>query len=522
MPQDRMLIIALWVAVAVGALVRLHVLPLGEDALARTFMTEDGYLMLTVARNLALGLGLSVSEGTIATNGVQPLATFLYAIPFVPFDGNKVAGVAGATLLGAAFSVAAFLAIRAFAKLLLADEAPSPWPLAVATLWFLGPLALFHGMNGLETGLYVALAAGTAVLFGRLCAGAAPYAPRDQVLLGVACGLLFLARIDGAFLVAALFAVRFVQVQATGRLTFAGAVREAVPPGLIALAFAAPWLIHNQILFGSIIPISGTAQSATASLGGNAPLVAAKLFETMFPPLPIPNALETVPAVQWIAGVAVAGVLGAFLWRCLRQGGPVAAVATAYTLYGAALVVYYGFFFGAPHFLSRYFAPLAPLLVTAAVWAGLQLAERIRTRRAAPAAALAAIALCAALTLRQIVPGVNDQGHFQVVDWVRANVSDETWVGAVQTGTLGYWHDRTVNLDGKVNPAALRARLEDGHVLRYVVEGPIDVLADWVGIAGWAALEAADFNRHFELLVEDHDRNLAVLVRRAGGTEQGG
>ena len=42
-------------------------------------MSEDGYLMQTVARNMAIGLGMSTAEGTIPTNGVQPLATFAYA-----------------------------------------------------------------------------------------------------------------------------------------------------------------------------------------------------------------------------------------------------------------------------------------------------------------------------------------------------------------------------------------------------------------------------------------------------------
>jgi hypothetical protein len=43
------------------------------------FMSEDGYLMQTVARNMAIGLGMSTADGTMPTNGVQPLATFLFA-----------------------------------------------------------------------------------------------------------------------------------------------------------------------------------------------------------------------------------------------------------------------------------------------------------------------------------------------------------------------------------------------------------------------------------------------------------
>jgi hypothetical protein len=80
---------------AAGVLYRLFPLAAGETALTRFFVTEDGYLMLTVARNLAIGYGLTVSDGTIATNGFQPLATFLFALPYWATGGDKVASLLG-------------------------------------------------------------------------------------------------------------------------------------------------------------------------------------------------------------------------------------------------------------------------------------------------------------------------------------------------------------------------------------------------------------------------------------------
>jgi hypothetical protein len=40
---------------------------------------EDGFYMLTVAWNLALGKGISYNMG-IATTGIQPLSTFIFLI----------------------------------------------------------------------------------------------------------------------------------------------------------------------------------------------------------------------------------------------------------------------------------------------------------------------------------------------------------------------------------------------------------------------------------------------------------
>lgn len=513
----RTLTLFLIVAAVLATLYRLAPIALGEDAMAQFFITEDGYLMLTVARNIAIGAGMSVSEGTIATNGVQPLATLLFALPYMATGGDKVSSLAGVIALMTAWSVGGFLAIRAFAaEVLRAHDADPFWPLLVAVLWFAGPLALAHSMNGLETGLYVMTVAATVTVFGLLMAKDAPYERRDQILLGALCGLTFLARIDGAFLVTAMFLVRFVQVQASGRLDFVGAVKEALPPGLISLAFAAPWLIHNQVLFGSVVPISGTAQSASAAFGVNLRTIAPNLFETMLPMLPIPNRLEPLGPVQVVTVAVLLAVLGAFLWRTLRRRDPFRFALIAYALYGVAIVIYYGLFFGAGHFVNRYFAPLAPLLVTAAVAVGLDAARALglAERRVPAIGGAAAVALCLVLLARLAVPGVKEQGHFQVVDWVRGNVPQQTWVGAVQTGTLGYWHERTINLDGKVNPAALRWRLERGHVLGYVVDSDIDYVVDWASVGRtWSERGYQPFDATFSLILIDPGSNLSVLQR---------
>jgi hypothetical protein len=202
----------------------------------------------------------------------------------------------------------------------------------------------------------------------------------------------------------------------------------------------------------------------------------------------------------------------------MRRGGPIVrALVIVYTLHGLALVVYYGLYFGAPHFMSRYLAALAPLLIVASLSVALDLGRWFVPRwptSVAAAYGFGGMLLAAILLGRLLLPGVSEQGHMQVVRWVEKNVSDATWVGAVQTGTLGYWHDRTINLDGKVNPEALAALRTEGHVLHYVVDSDIDYLADWEGIGGWLDRPEAEFPNAFELILRDPGQNLAVLKRR--------
>jgi hypothetical protein len=105
--------------------------------------------------------------------------------------------------------------------------------------------------------------------------------------------------------------------------------------------------------------------------------------------------------------------------------------------------------------------------------------------------------------------------HRPAVDWIARNVLEQQWVGAVQTGTVGYFHDRTINLDGKVNPLALHTLVRHGHVLDYVVDSDIDFIVDWAGMADW--IDRADlsprFAREFTVVLKDEQQNLGVLRR---------
>jgi hypothetical protein len=234
----------------------------------------------------------------------------------------------------------------------------------------------------------------------------------------------------------------------------------------------------------------------------------------MFPMLPVPGSIESLIPVQVVLWLIVLVIWGSFVWRIVREGHPMRLAVLGYSLFAVLQCVYYGTFFGAPHFLSRYLFPLSPLLVTAAVAQAAWLGARMRAPRLAEMAVAGAILLGVVTTARLLLPGHHDQGHFQVVDWVQENVPDEDWVSAVQTGTLGFWHDRTINLDGKVNPQALQALLTEGHFYTYVVSNPqIRWLADWYGMAAFDTEERAGFGDLFEVVVADEARNLAVLRR---------
>ena len=484
-------------------------------------MSEDGYLMQIVARNMALGLGMSTADGTMPTNGVQPLATFAYAGLHALAGGSKQLGIAYVTVFSVAVSVlGAWLCWRLGRAVLRGLPHAEPVAWIAAALWFASPLIVKHTMNGLETGVYYAAIAGVlAYYFSLDLTSKQALAGRQRGVLGLLLGVAFLARNDAVFLIAALLIAHALAGGAGVGGGFPRRAIDAVMAGGLSFVVALPWLVHNKLRFGSIVPISGKAESHAAAFGANLSIIPANLFESLMLYAPIPQSLEAAWPVLAAAALTILGC-GWFAWVVIGRSGVRGQRLCILTLlFGAMLGGYYGLFFGAAWFVSRYLSALTPIfavIVVYLVWSTLARQPFGRRSLSFGAAGLLglALAISVAFAARHYQSGVSN-GHRQVVEWVQGNVDDRVWVGAVQTGTLGYFHDRTLNLDGKVNPKALRAVVETGQVMTYVLdETPIEVLADWSGLAGWATTTAEPrFGKAFELVVDDKPGNLAVLRR---------
>lgn len=512
---------------ALGLISRLAPL-FSPPRLLRQFPTEDGYLMLTIARNIGIGNGMSTANGTIPTNGTQPLFTLIQAVGFWLVGGEKTPGVVIALILQIGFSLGAAALLFLLARAVLRGREQAKEIAALTTgLWYASAIVIPHSMNCLETGLYSLMVLLSVYVWYRH--------ERDRadtqlhlgfaLQLGVLLGLTFWARNDAVFLVAAIVGwhTLFGLIGPAPRSELPRRLGESFIMGLTSLVTVSPWLIYNKLNFGSIVPISGKAQSALAKFGNNVLELPSKLFEYASIILPIPSTLERVPLVLGVTALVAIAYLILLGWATVRLMQPQERIfCYVIATYGGLLVLYYGFLFGAPHFVSRYLFPLAPFfaLFTVAIVAG-----GIRrwsaggwVPRLLPYGSLVLLVLVLLLNLRIYKLGTTHE-HFQVVGWVDQNVDALTWVGAVQTGTLGFFHDRTINLDGKVNPQALDAMIKR-QIPTYVVEatfddqgGQIEYVADWVGIAGWMELEP--IKSHFELIVKDERQNLAVLQRRA-------
>ena len=150
--------------------------------------------------------------------------------------------------------------------------------------------------------------------------------------------------------------------------------------------------------------------------------------------------------------------------------------------------------------MERYLYPVSPFLAIAWAWALVALLARAEARVhawLAQAALAGVLALALAGNAHSYANGAA-HAHFQVVRWVDANVPDDVWVGARQSGTLGFFHDRTLGLDGK-----------RGALVDYILAKRPPYIAD--------RADAVDLMREprlaarYEVLVHDTEQNLDVL-----------
>jgi hypothetical protein len=490
-------------------------------------MTEDGYLMQTVARNMAIGLGMSSAEGRMATNGVQPLATFVFAALHYVAGGSKVGGIslimAASVLIGIA---TLYYGYRLGARALSGLRHGRELALISAALWFVGPRITAHSMNGLETGLYyLSILCTWNYYLGVVGEEGVRLQWRQRLVFGLLLGITFLSRNDAVFFIAALLLAHWL-VGGTQGGGFRYRFVDSCVAGIASLVVAAPWLVHNRIRFGSVVPISGSAQSFDAVLGQNLRLMPANLFEAAYPLFPVPGSVEGFTSVAIVATLATLFSLFGFWFFAARSTLSSRRFFTGGLIFVTGIATYYGVFFGAPHFLSRYTSSLSPFLwlCTAATAFGVinLLFKSARGFQVISGAMVATLALFGAGFAYKNFANGRAHMHKQVADWVMANVSPSDWVGAPQTGTLGFFHDRTINLDGKVNPDALKVLLKDGHILNYVLDSKINYIVDWADMADWVNFKqhSVRFGNEFEVVVKDPKLNLAVLRRIQPVAEQ--
>lgn len=418
--------------------------------------SEDGFYALTVARNFAAGRGITI-DGAEWTNGFQPLFTLLESACFFAARGDDVL----AARLVLALSWVVHLVGAVLAGGVALDARPDAEGrfvrAAIAAVLYLGSAKFFGDFySGLETGLQLTmiLALWRAAQLGLLedvagCLG-----------FGVLLGVAVLARIDVGFLAVALALWVFARGWREG---FAAAVSRPLAMGLAALVVSAPWWAYNYLVFGDIVPSSGTAQQSWG-VDSERLLEALWALRMVLVPWIFAEAAESL-ATDLARSAILALALALFLFappgsrRALASPTSQRTSGFGWCLFAAmcALAVFYVGSFFAYWFYFRYFAPLSLLAVIGAATVLGDFATRGTTGTLAAALVLATVAAAGAIPpWRALHGGLGPSPNHPMVELVAAHVPPEDLVAAGQSGTLGFFRARVVNVDGKVNREAIQ------------------------------------------------------------------
>jgi hypothetical protein len=467
---------------------------------------DDSFYSFAIARNIAAGFG-STFDHSQPTNGYQPLYVFLLVPVYWLCGQSDTAPIYAALVLSSILNV---LTGAILYRLLRRDA--SPWAaLFGLVLWGFGPAIVRQAVNGLETSLAMFLLAAALEYYLTVYRGRPQPTGRQSATLGLLLGLAVFARIDAALFGVALLA------DALWRGRDGRRVRGILQTGLVAGAVVLPWCIGSELLVGEVLPESGKATRflSEAYAPHDHPALAQASFDDGPPGAFFVQNLSrsmlllgTSPALhiftrglEWtllrvhvepgrilyvigsmLALVGLMAVFVAYRHRLLRTHGDF----NFLYLYSVLLVAAYSFVVFGHIFFSRYYYPIFFFSIVLGAFAfdillGLVHDRRWRRRLAATVVALYALVL-PYMSWNRLSNG--DYRFLQVVDWIDTHTPPGATIGVFNCGAIGYFSDRRViNLDGKVNRAALEA-LRNGDIRRYIADQGIDYVIDHEWILG--------------------------------------
>ncbi len=497
---DERLLAALKIAAAVVALASVSLALRPDRYVVDAPILEDSYYLLSVSRNVALGHGITI-DGVHPTNGFQPLYMALSVPAFMLAGGDSYLSLRLVIFLEWLFYIIAAILVGLIGRDLLPQkDEHRPLIFWLCVLVYLASLFTWaQHFNGLETGLLLLCIA----LAWRYFQVAPPDRWSGLLGLGVILGIVVLARIDAAFLV---LAVSFYVFWSRRRAGTVAAASRALVVGATAGVISAPWWLYNLLGFGSLMPSSGMAQELWEFSASRWGAALAALLQCALPFI----YLGRLDNAVMIAVRLLFVLIGVIFWRRSREGVLIlpdavrdARVQRALEFAGCltatllTLAAWYASSSAATYFYARYLAPALLLSTIAIAYTLLHL--RLRPWLPWIAAAFCAAMVLAALASTGLMPIFRGNTNYtEQLPLVNRYVPPGVPVASGQTGTLGYFRERVVNLDGKVNAEALAYRKDMGQYLR---QNGVEWFCDWPANARYFLGENAQ-ERSWTLVAE--------------------
>jgi len=433
--------LALIVAFVLYRLVIVLFLPLD---ISIHYTNDDACYYMEIARNLADGDGFSFDE-LHQTNGYHPLWLGIIALPYLLgaglLGGYYIAMTITVLLFGFGLYQAWQLVRRRFGE-------PAGLIVVLACFW---PLIVNNLVAGMEVTLTFALVMTTLRLVDRHRVMELKAPPRAEWGIGVLLALVFLSRLDTAFLhlAAGIFLLTaYLKKNRSPERTFSDFLKRSLRIfGPTALALSG-YLLWNYLTLGHLTPISGSLKSS----------------------FPIPG-FYLGSILHRELGVVV---MASLVWVFLRRRSLTAEVKILAWGAGGQLLYYLFFLKWAPfaYYLISLGLPL--FLIALGDVVSLLVKKKPVLHRWLPIAA-GVVALGGQLISWTRLDLGFSRGSYEAAIWTRENTPADSIVAMRDCAIFGYFSDRrTINLDGLVNDYEYQEYISQGRLDEYLEKNGVD------------------------------------------------
>lgn len=493
---------------ALGFFLRLALALLPTEQLL-ILLEDDAWMVAAIARNLALGRGIT-ADGLHPTNGFHPLYPLtLGALPYLlapqALDGGLRTSLIFCALLGMAAAFPLFSLTRRFAG----EKAA----LLAAALYLLNPYFARVTVNAMETALGLFLLLLSTDLFFRFDR----YRWSAALGAGFLAGLSGLARLDN-WLLSALLGLALLGQTLRRRVS---------PPTLLAYGSgvalpALPYFLWNALTFGSLFPSSGRALAYMHSYADGFSLT--NILHVIY--LNPAFYLGFLPHGLLALGIGLMLVAAYFGGLARSTWCPLLPVAG----YVLVLLGYYAYV--QQNSNPRYFVGPAAFfcLLVGALYGRREMRLHPSGRRIVPLLLLAValglntFEVADTYTRSVSMPQLTQPAIYQAARWLREHpniVPLTSLLAAKNSGLLQYYSGHVVlNIDGKLN-AEIVPVLEKRELYTYLCAKGVEYLVDREeAIAGHLTLysrEFGDWPAHREVTLLERVRiYFQLLLSRFG------
>lgn len=442
------------------------------------FLPDDTYLSLTIAKNIAGGLGPSYSGEY--TNGFQPMYVFIMVPVFSIIQNDLITPLKVSLVILSIFdTLSLYILLSLFSKFV-----KSKWSLILlAVMWIFNFYIIYNTLNGLETAVAVFFLLLSFKYFYILKESG--YSLVKFFLFGIILGLAVFARIDNIFLFAASVLLILIY-HIRGKEKFIKVIQRISMVALGSMIAYTPWAIYSYIYTGDIYPLSGKA----VRLMSLSQLDTAPDFSNWYSLL-FKTSLEII-FLNNIVPLSLIIILVSLVFLFRKGENTSSATATLsinnlLVIFSLLLFAAYNFYIFGYWFFYRYLYPITFLFIIFTVLL-FEILNNMNIKSSAVKKLNPVLIGCVILgfflqtPFQEMFysPKLINNGYMNLGLWASKSLNSYAVVGASQSGALGYFAEnlKVINLDGVVSKKCYES-LEQKTNIEYIKSQKIEYILGW-------------------------------------------